>query len=147
MEYKKFRVRTPVRSFRDLEVYKITLELSSQIYLIKQNKEKDKEIKENIDEFEVLYSIAKMIPVLIAESYGDRFTNLNLANSKMEKAMQVIASAIVKIDFVITLLTEQELKQDLSKIIQKYQRQRIKINNLKKAWNGVYSKNKNTKKQ
>jgi hypothetical protein len=31
-EYKKFRVRGHIRSFRDLEIYKYTTKLSSQIF-------------------------------------------------------------------------------------------------------------------
>lgn len=140
MEYNKFRVRTPVRSFRDLEIYRATLALSSEIYLLKQNKNKNKEIDSFIDEFIVLYDIAKIIPVLIAESYGDRFSSLKLANAKMEKAMQISSDVIVKMDFIIALLSDQELKQIFNQIIQKYQRQRVKVNNLKRAWNGVYAK-------
>ncbi len=140
MEYNKFRVRTPVRSFRDLEIYRATLALSSEIYLLKQNKNNNKEIDSFIDEFIVLYDIAKIIPVLIAESYGDRFSSLKLANAKMEKAMQISSDVIVKMDFIIALLSDQELKQIFNQIIQKYQRQRVKVNNLKRAWNGVYAK-------
>jgi len=65
-EYQKFRVRTPVRSFRDLDVYRQATLLSSEIFKIIPIIKRKKKDKCLLEEFEILYSLAKMIPKLIA---------------------------------------------------------------------------------
>lgn len=74
MEYKKFRVRSPIRSFRDLEIYKKTTELSARIHCfeIPANLKNKALIK---DELKILCQISKLVPKLIAEAYGDSTTN------------------------------------------------------------------------
>jgi len=52
MEYRSFRVKSPVKSFRDLEVYQATIQLSDEItnlpFLNKEQFEQDNnEIKNN----------------------------------------------------------------------------------------------------
>lgn len=134
LEYKKFRVRGHIRSFRDLEIYKKTTQLSSTIYDIElPPKIKGRQLLK--EELKLLRNISKQIPRLIAESYGDRYTNRQLAYAKLEKSMQYIRQVITKIDFLIAALEKnQDLKQNLVKLIRKYQTQRRKILNLKKAW-------------
>ena len=133
LEYRKFRVRGHIRSFRDLEIYKQTTLLSSQIYDIElPPKIKNKKLLEQ--ELEFLRNISKQIPRLIAESYGDKFTNRNLAYQKLEEAMQQISQVIAKLDFLIAAAEHQETQQIFVKLIRRYQTQRRKILNLKKAW-------------
>lgn len=137
-EYNKYRVKTPVKSFRDLEVYRQATLLSSEIFkLIPEIKKKNKD-KHLLEEFEILYSLAKLIPKLMAESYGDRFSDNQLAFAKLEQAMRVIANIVAKIDFLVIVLSDQEIKEALNKILNKYQKQRVKINNLRRAWIRVY---------
>jgi len=140
LEYRKFRVRGHIRSFRDLEIYKKTTWLSSQIYGIElPPKIKGKKLLER--ELELLRNISKQIPRLIAESYGDRYTNRQLAYAKLEESMQHIRQTIAKMDFIIAAVEKnQELKHSLTKLIGKYQRQRRKILNLKKAWERIEEK-------
>ena len=133
-EYRKFRVRTPIKSFRDLEVYKKTTELSADLYLIYLEIKKDKEFKDFKEEFEKLVNISKYVPKLIAESYGDRFSDFLVGLKKLEKTMSIISNVIAKADYIIYLLKDQNLKEQLSKTIGKYQTQRVKINNLRNAW-------------
>ena len=146
LEYKKYRVRGNIRSFRDLEVYKKTTELSSQIFQIElpTNLKGRKKIQE---ELEVLYNIAKHIPKLIAESYGERFTSKEEAYATLERAMRCIDKTIAKLDFLVAAIGRQETKQELVAMINKYQKQRLKILNLKRAWErfekkGKYAKNR-----
>lgn len=139
LEYRKFRVRGHIRSFRDLEIYKQTTRLSSQIYELElPPKIKNKKLLEK--ELELLRNISKQIPRLIAEAYGDKFTSRSLAYQKLEDAMRYIRKVIAKLDFLIASLPHQELKQTLVKLIRKYQRQRRKILNLKNAWLRIEAK-------
>ena len=137
-EYNKYRVRTPVKSFRDLEVYRQTTLLCSEIFKFIPEIKKIKKDKCLLDEFKILYSLSKLIPKLIAESYGDRFSSNELAFSKLEQAMRIIANIITKIDFVTATIENNDIKEALNKILSKYQKQRVKINNLRRAWARVY---------
>ena len=136
-EYKKFRVRTPIKSFRDLEVYRQTIQLNAGIFELLEQAKKEKDLKNLIDEFKILYNLSKHIPRLIAEAYGDRFSNFTLGIAKLEQAMRVIADIVTKIDQIVACLNIQELKQALNDSSQKYQKQRVKINNLRRAWDRV----------
>lgn len=137
-EYNKYRVRTPVKSFRDLEVYRQTTLLSSEIFKFIPEIKKSKKEKWLLEEFEILYSQSKIAPKLIAESYGDRFTDNELAFAKLEQAMRVITNIITKIDFITATAEDNNIKETLNKILAKYQKQRVKINNLRRAWLRVY---------
>lgn len=132
-KYKTFRVRGHIKSFRDLEVYKKTTELSSQIFTITlPPKITGKKLLEN--ELDILRTLSKYPPKFIAESYGNKFTDRPLAYLKLEKAMECISNIIAKIDFLIALINHQGTKQTFIKLISKYQVWKRKILNLKKAW-------------
>ncbi len=137
-EYRKYRVRTAIKSFRDLEVYRqgtlLSVEIFKLIFKI-GNKKKDKYL---LKEFEILYSLSKLVPKLTAESYGDRFSDNEMAFSKLEQVMRIIANIAAKIDFLVEVIEDNEIKEELNKILAKYQRQRVKVNNLRKAWIRVY---------
>ncbi|MBL7155146.1 MAG: hypothetical protein ISS88_01405 [Candidatus Portnoybacteria bacterium] len=137
-DYQKYRVRTPVKSFRDLEVYRQTTLLSSEIFKFIPEIKKKKKSKYLLEEFEILYSLSKLVPKLTAESYGDRFSDNELAFGKLEQAMRVIANIVAKIDFIVEVVEDNEIKETLNKILAKYQKQRVKINNLRRAWLRVY---------
>ncbi len=137
-EYKKYRIKSPVKSFRDLEVYRQTTLLSSEIFKFIPEIKKSKKNKYLLDEFEILYSLSKLIPKLTAESYGDRFSDKQLAFGKLEQTMRIIANIVTKIDFIVATTESAEIKEMLNKILNKYQRQRVKINNLRRAWMRVY---------
>jgi hypothetical protein len=138
-EYKKFRVKTTVKSFRDLEVYKQTTQLSSEIFNFEISDAAKNRIKLT-EEIGKLYNLSKHVPRLIAESYGDKFNNLDLALDKLEKSMQLISSIIAKIDFLTASVDSQDTKEVLNKFLKKYQIQRIKILNLKRAWERVFKR-------
>lgn len=135
-EYKKFRVRTPVKSFRDLEVYRQTVLLTSEIFILSNKIKKSKKAKDQqlAEEFDILYKLAKIAPKLIAESYGDRFSDFRLGISKLEQTMRILSNIVTKIDCIGNLIESEDIKEPLYKIVGKYQKQRVKINNLRRAW-------------
>lgn len=142
LEYQKFRVRGHIRSFRDLEIYKQTTRLSSQIFdLSLPQNIKNKKLLEK--ELELLRNISKQVPRLIAESWGDRFTSRSQAYAKLEKAMEYIRHLVAKLDFLIATVDHQESRQEFVKLIRKYQVQRRKILNLKNAWLRIEEKRNN----
>lgn len=136
LEYKKYRVKSPIKTFRDLEVYKNTTQLAAEVFQIKSPKS-DKNLEKELD---ILKEITKHIPKLIAESYGNKFSSLKMALNKLEQAMQLISNVITKIDFLIASFNAKEIKETLPKILKKYQIQRRKILNLKNAWERVFKK-------
>lgn len=133
-DYKKYRVKSAIKSFRDLEVYRQTTQLCVEIYQILI----PKQAKALAKEFDILKDLAKPVPKLIAESYGDKFSSFNLAVEKLEQAMRLISNIIAKLDFLIISLEEPEIKENLNKILKKYQIQRVKILNLERAWKRVF---------
>jgi len=134
LEYSKFRVRTPIRTFRDLDVYKDTTRLAADIFNLKI----PSVFKKLNQEFELLYGLAKNIPRLIAESYGNKFDNYDLSQAKLEKVSEIISDIIVKIDFIIVSCEKTEVTVRLAEFLKKYQLQRRKILNLKNAWQRVH---------
>jgi len=137
-EYNRYRVRTPVKSFRDLDVYRQTTLLSSEIFKLTPIIKRSKKDKYLLNEFEILYSLSKLIPKLIAESYGDRFSSNEMAFNKLEQTMRIIANIVTKIDFITATIENNDIKESLNKVLGKYQKQRVKINNLRRAWIRVY---------
>jgi len=139
MEYSRFRVSSPIKSFRDLEVYQKTIHLSYEMTCLSflQNSEFEKD-KMDIKE------LSEKIPCLIAESYGDRFDSLETANKKLTKAITLLSDIITKIDLLRERFSEQrEHKEILDKLLTNYIYQKTKILNLRKAWNRVFDKREN----
>jgi len=81
--YQKFRVRAPVRTFRDLEVYQESTKLAAQIFNLKLPAKYKEEIAEEIQN---LKQMAKVVPKLIVESYNDKFNDFTVADKKLEIA-------------------------------------------------------------
>lgn len=133
LEYRKFRVRGHIKSFRDLEIYKQTTQLCSEIFQLELPANlKNRKLMQA--ELELLGNLAKYVPKFIAESYGDKFDNRTLAYAKLEKSMRLVSDIIAKLDFLIAMADHQETKQQFVKLIGYYQTQRRKILNLKRAW-------------
>lgn len=138
-KYKKYRVRSPVKSFRDLEVYQISTNLSAGFYNLKLPS-KYAHRKEISAEFNNLREISKHIPRLIVESYNDKFNELEVASQKLEKAAKIVNMAVAKIDFLKAVVDNDKFREELSASSIKYQRMKIRIINLKKAWIRVFGK-------
>lgn len=131
MEY-RYRVKSPIKTFRDLEVYQKTVQLSDEITNLSfvKNEEDIREIK----------SIAEQIPKLIAEAYGDRFDSKELAHKKITQAVTLITNIITKIDLLREKFSEnRESKELLDKLLTRYSTQKRKVLNLRRAWDRVFS--------
>ena len=130
IEYNNFRVRSPIKYFRDLEVYQKTVQLSDEITRQQFIPEEDRaQIKQ----------ISEEIPKLITEGYGDKFDSKEVANEKMNKTLNLITDIITKIDLLREKFSEDKTsKEILDGFLTKYQMQRTKVLNLKKAWNKIY---------
>lgn len=140
MEYNRYRVRSPVKSFRDLEVYQKTIHLSQEITSLSFFSEEEFE-----QEKQKVKEISEKIPKLIAEAYGDKFDSKELANKKLTEVVTLITNIITKIDLLREKFSEnKEVKETLDKLLTKYQTQKRKALNLRKAWERVF-KNYNKK--
>src|SRR3989338_8446450 len=107
MEYDRFRVRSPIKSFRDLEVYQKTIQLSNQITSLDFLNDSS-----FIEEKKELKELAEKIPRLLAESYGDRFDSKELASKKLTLSVTLITNIITRIDILRDRFTEQkEIKE------------------------------------
>jgi hypothetical protein len=137
LEYKKFRVRTPIKSFRDLDVYKNTTMLAADVFKLKlpEKYRKSEKIK---TELVILFDLAKNVPRIIAESHSRKFTDLPGASAHLEDAAQLINLIIAKIDFLSVVIDDPDFRGLLLTIVNKYPTNKIKILNLKRAWNKVY---------
>ena len=72
MEYKNFRVRSAIKSFRDLEVYKVTMQLSADIFQF-DIPFKIKNHKEILEQTVWLKEQAQKGPQIIARNLGQPF--------------------------------------------------------------------------
>ncbi|NCN38952.1 MAG: hypothetical protein COY38_00090 [Candidatus Aenigmarchaeota archaeon CG_4_10_14_0_8_um_filter_37_24] len=130
MSYQKYRVKSPIKSFRDLEVYQKTIELSNGITTLPFLK--GEEFEKDCEEIK---AAAEKIPKLIAEAYGDRFDSHELAHKKITHAVSLSANMITKIDLLREKFSgNKEEKEELDKLLTKYQAQKRKILNLRSAW-------------
>jgi len=139
MTYDKFRVRSPVKSFRDLEVYQQTTQLSAEIFSLSFPKRR-KNSKDIESEMEKLKEISKMVPRLIVEAYSDKFSDMKLSDRKMEKAASAVNMLVAKLDFLCALTDDEKTRDKLFEILKRYQRIKMRIINLKRAWSRVFGK-------
>lgn len=137
MNYNKFRVKSPVKTFRDLEVYQQTTKLSAEIFALKIPV-KYKNNKDVAEEIGKLKAMSKMVPKLIVESYGEKFGNPGLAFKKMERSANAVNMIVAKLDFLNALMDNEKFNDELSDILKRYQRVKMRILNLKKAWGRVF---------
>lgn len=137
LEFQKFRVRTPIKTFRDLDVYKNTTLLCVEIFNLKLP-EKYRKKEKFQEELILMGNLAKKIPLFIAEGHSRKFGNLSAGQAKLEQTAEIINMLITKIDFLGALIEDEEFKMTLLELIKKYQINKRKILNLKRAWERVY---------
>lgn len=134
----RFRVKSVVRSFRDLEVYQKTVELSAKILTLHIPAKHAKTLGPTCEK---LIGASQEVPKLIAESYGDKFSDLKLCLRKLESSLRLMADIITGIDLLRAVLTEEKkTKEFLDEILTHYQRQKMKVLNLQKAWHRVFNR-------
>jgi len=182
MDFRNYRVKSPVKSFRDLEVYQKAIQLSDEITNLPFLKN-DSFTKDN----EEIKLLAEKIPKLIAEAYGDKFDSKEIAHKKLTEAVTLITNTITKIDLlrqrfmddkepspalsskdpipklsaqkatlkpdnnsssspaevvgagVVSAEIRREAKGTLDNLLTRYQTQKIKVLNLRKAWDRVFT--------
>lgn len=133
----RFRVKSFVKSFRDLEVYQKTIELSAQTMNLKIPVKYAKTVGATCEK---LIGSSQEVPKLIAESYGDKFSDIRLAVRKLESALRLMADIIASIDVLRAVLAEEkEVKIKLDELLTHYQRQKTKVLNLQRAWQRIFS--------
>ncbi len=137
MAYKKFRVKTPVKSFRDLEVYQEATKLSAQVYNLKIPKDYQSEEVES--ELQSLKENSKLITKLIVESYNDKFNSMDMASKKLELVAQASNMVVAKLDFLSNLIEDKEWREQISGMLKRFQRLKMRTLNLKRAWEKVFS--------
>ncbi len=126
----KFKPKTPIRSFRDLEVYQKTLEGAVIFY-------KDVRpdlLKLKYDLLEGMTNCALSIPLFIAESHGMRFSDFKQAVATLEKAMRDCNKMIVYLEQaegIYGTKISADLAEDLSR---RYLDVRGKMFRLEKSW-------------
>jgi len=126
----KYRVRSPIKSFRDLEVYQKTIQLSNLIIELEFLSE-----ERFADEKKEIKETAEKIPKLIAESYGDKFDSREIACKKLTLAITFITNIITRLDILKDKFIEnRDIKDELDALILKYTYQKRKVLNLRKAW-------------
>ncbi|MFH1428404.1 MAG: hypothetical protein ABIH39_01550 [Candidatus Margulisiibacteriota bacterium] len=142
-EGKPYKVRSAIKTFRDLQVYAQTTSLSADIFWVEipAGYKRNDRLKA---ELVILNDLSKMVPRLIAESYGDKFNNLDLALQKLEKTSQVVSNVVAKLDFFISAVDDPDFREKLLGILKKYQYLRPKILNLKYSWINVFKKGENS---
>lgn len=158
-----YRVKSPIRSFRDLEVYLQTTRLASEVYRLAavfehgpaacgriiiaggtgQGAHRNGNPEFFRGELEILKGAARDIPVWITESYSEKFTDAPAALAKLGRAADAVSQMTSRFDFLLACLDTEDRREDREKIqtlIRQYHIQKIKIINLKKAWERVFVK-------
>ncbi len=117
----------------------MTTNLSAELFNLKMPN-KYKRNKNVAEEMNNLREASKMVPRLIVESYSDKFSDLDLASQKLEKAAAVVNILVGKMDFINAIVDDPDFRTNLTEILNRYQRNKMRIINLKRAWNRVWGK-------
>lgn len=137
-----FKVKKPVRSFRDLEVYQKTLECSVLIdkdILPALEKVKDPRIEE-------LSKNAMAIPLYISEGHSLRFADFGLALGYIEKALSGCNRMSVYLDHIKGLYGDKVKVDLIEDLINRYTLVRGKIFRLEQSWKKFMVQDKENKK-
>lgn len=130
--YKKsrFRVKKPIRSFRDLEVYQRTVRLSIEVIkkIIPILAEKDCPVKEGLEK------TCLEIPRLISEAHSRRFEHEGEAFRVLDDSMVGCNKAVVYLEQARDIYSEKIDRAICEDLIKRYTYIRRKIFNLYKAW-------------
>jgi hypothetical protein len=140
---KKYRARTPIKTFRDLEVYKEATALSVEIFNLKLP-EKYRKKKKAMDELTILYDLSKHIPRLVAEGNSKKFDNLQAGMMKLEKAAEISNLIVSKLDFLQAIIENEDFNEQMIDLLKRYERNKMRVLNLKRAWGRTFGRNRST---
>lgn len=127
---KPFSPKKAVRSFRDLEVYQKTMELS----VVVAQQVLPTLVKQTYPLVEGMRDCVLSVPLLIAEAHGMRFSNFDKAVATLEHAMQGCNKTIVYLEQAAKLFPKHidaALCEDLAK---NYIIVRGKMLRLERSW-------------
>ncbi len=137
-----FKVKKPVRSFRDLEVYQKTLECS--VLIDKDIVPALEKIKDN--RIEELSKNAMAIPLYISEAHSLRFADFGLALGYIEKALSGCNRMSVYLDHIKGLYGDKVKVDLIEDLINRYTLVRGKIFRLEQSWKKFMNQDKEGKK-
>jgi len=130
--YKKtrFRVKRPIRSFRDLEVYQRTAKSSVRIMkeILPLLAGKDYPVKDK------MVDCCLEIPRLIGKAHSKRFDESEASLNLLEEVMSLCNDAVVFLEQIRDIYVDDVESAILNDIIKEYIYSRRKIFNLLKAW-------------
>lgn len=125
-----FSPKKAVRSFRDLEVYQKTIELS---VIVSQHMIPPL-AKHAYPLVEGMQNCVLSIPLLIAEAHGMRFSNFDKAVATLEHAMQGCNKAIVYLEQAAKLFPKSIDAAQCEDIAKSYITVRGKMLRLERSW-------------
>ena len=127
---KKFSVKKPVFTFRDLEVYQKTMEAS--VIILKNLKPKLQMLK--YDFVDNLVNCTMAIPLRIGEGHSLRFGDHKRAILLLEYAMAECNKAIIYLEQVKGIYGSKLDQGLIGDLIKRYADTRGKIFRLEKSW-------------
>ncbi len=124
-----FRVKRPIRTFRDLEVYQMTSNLATEIYskIIPALEGKECPVKEKLME------IALYIPSSLAVAHSRRFEAQDELKI-MEEILEACNKTVVYLEQARNIFGQNLDKALCEDLIKRYIYVRRKILNLYRAW-------------
>lgn len=132
----KFTPRKPVKSFRDLDIYKRTLECS--VIVVKNIRPKLVTLKYPFTEG--ITDCTMSIPLFIGEAHSIRFGNFTLGMSLIEKAMSGCNKMVIYLEHIKGMYGSKVDLGLIDDVISRYAESRTKTFHLElswKKWNGV----------
>ncbi|MCS7150861.1 MAG: hypothetical protein NZ928_00530 [Endomicrobia bacterium] len=130
----RFRSKKPIRSFRDLEVYQRTAEIFVDVM-----KKIVPLLPEDVPLKKELVDVSMKIPHYIAEAHSRRFDDKTKAMQLIEEVLFLCNKAMVYIEQVRDVYSDQLDKVVCNEMIKSYTWARQKIFNLYKAWKRFYT--------
>ena len=132
MPYQKtgFYKKSPIRSFKDLEIYQKTFSASVEVMkkIIPKMQGKESPLRDQI------IDCCLLIPNLIAEAYSRRFDDKNSSYKLIEDAMVKSNNMVVYLEQARDIFDEEVSKVVVEELTKEYMRTRTKMLNLVKAW-------------
>lgn len=132
----RYSPKRTVRSFRDLEVYQVTMEcaviVSSEVVPILE--------KDTYVFVEGMHSCALTVPLLVAEAHGQRFSNFSKSLQTLEAAMQGCSKMVVYLDQggQLSVNLDEGVVKNLT---DRYVRVRGKMLRLQRSWQKFQTNN------
>ena len=127
-----FRVKRPIRSFRDLEVYQRTarssVRIMKEVLPLLEGKGRPCPVKDK------LVDCALEIPRMIGKAHSKRFDEREVSLGLLEDVMSLCNDAVVYLEQMRDIYADDVDAALFNDIVKEYFFSRRKIFNLRKAW-------------